>query len=235
MGVFVAIVVSMLLLCLFGIVFASRREDKEEPVNVKKDYLLVRNYVPEAAADYCADLWKLYDFTLSIKGNRKTKLGDFRVDRRNKRVSISVNGTLNPHAFLVTYIHEVAHLVTWRLYSSGVKPHGTEWQEQFQLLMQPLLNTEVFPAEVLRPLKKYMQRPAASTAACQPLWIALRLQEMQEEGVLLLAQVPDGQKFRFSDTVYLKMERKRTRALCQNLTNGRRYLISTAAQVEMVA
>lgn len=224
-----------LLLCLFGIKIISLERVEIHKV-VKKDYQRLQKYVPEAAADYCIDLWKLYDFTLLVKGSRKTKLGDFRVDASGKKVSISVNGTLNEYAFLVTYLHEVAHLTTWRQHRRSVKPHGPEWQQQFRLLMQPLLTPDVFPAEILKPLKKYMEAPAASTASCQPLWIALRIfDEGVSENTLYLGQVAVGDKFRFSQHVYQKVEVRRTRALCQNLSNGRRYLISTAAQVELVA
>lgn len=229
------VALAVLILCLFGIEFIYPEKVEKRKV-LKKNHQSLRKYVPEAAADYCIDLWKQYDFTLRIKKSRKTKLGDFRVDRTGQKISISVDGTLNEWAFLVTYLHEVAHLLTWRAHRSGVKPHGPEWQGQFQLLMQPMLTAEVFPAEVLKPLKKYMQAPSASTATCQPLWIALRgFDEKKTENTFFLAQIADGGKFKFSEAVYQKVEVRRTRALCQNLSNGRRYLISTAAQVELVA
>ncbi|WP_161622707.1 SprT-like domain-containing protein [Cesiribacter andamanensis] len=203
-------------------------------------YQTLEAYLPETAVDYCTDLWRLYGFTLKIKGDRKTKLGDFRVNRTTGEVTITVNGSLNKQAFLVTYLHEVAHLLAWRQHRGSIKPHGPEWQLHFQLLMAPLLTAEVFSPVVLLPLKKYMQRPSASTASCPALWIALRsldtpVLDSSGRGLLLLAQVPDGATFRFCQTEYLKVEKKRTRALCQNLSNGRRYLISTAAQVERVA
>lgn len=239
MFILVFVGLSFVLLFLFGtkIVYIEQTEKlKKNSAIVTKDYQFLSKYVPEAAADYCTDLWKLYDFTLNIKGDRKTKLGDFRVDRAGKRVSISVNGTLNAYAFLVTYLHEVAHLTTWQQHGRSVKPHGREWQAQFRLLMQPLLNTEIFPAEVLQPLKAYMRAPSASTASCPALWVALRIfDEHALENICYLSQVADGDKFRFSETIYLKVEVRRTRALCQNLSNGRRYLISTVAQVELVA
>lgn len=235
MFLFIFIVVSGLLLCLSGAKTISVESAAKSGI-VKKDYQQLINSVPQAAADYCIDLWKIYDFTFNFKGNRKTKLGDFRIDRTGKKVSISVNGTLNPYAFLLTYIHEVAHLTTWRQHGRAIKPHGAEWQAQFRLLMLPLLTQEVFPAEILRPLQKYMQAPAASTASCQPLWIALRSFDQHEaENALYLGQLANGDKFVFSATVYQKVEMRRTRALCQNLSNGRRYLISTVAKVELVA
>lgn len=235
MFLFIFLALSGLLFCLFGAKIVSvERVEKSKPV--KKNYQRLESYVPQAAAAYCLDLWKKYDFILLIKGSRKTKLGDFRVDRSGERVSISVNGTLNGYAFLVTYLHEVAHLTTWRLHGRSVKPHGREWQEQFRLLMKPLMTADIFPEEVLTPLKKYMLAPSASTATCQPLWIALRIfDEGTPENTRYLSQLAIGDRFRFSEIVYQKVEMRRTRALCHNLSNGRRYLISTAAQVELVA
>lgn len=228
----------LLCLCLPLVLIGTKIAPSKTPIlkdPVEKAYQKLRKYLPEPAADYCIDLWRLYDFTLKIKGDRKTKLGDFRVIKATGQVTITVNGTLNPSAFLITYLHELAHLLAWRQHRSGIKPHGPEWQAQFQMLMQPVLTAQVFPPVVLKPLRAYMQRPSASTASCQPLWIALRSLDAPAENVVLLAQIPDGSKFRFGQTDYLKVEKKRTRALCQNLVNGRRYLISTAAQVEMVA
>ncbi|AHM61955.1 SprT-like family protein [Flammeovirgaceae bacterium 311] len=241
MLLFVSLTVTVLLLCLWANKGSSVlhkvevvREDRNKAVSRDKKGL--QDYVPAAAADYCVELWRKHNFTLYIKGNRKTKLGDFRVDRTGGKISISVNGTLNPYAFLITYLHEVAHLHTWQQYRSRVKPHGGEWQQQFQRLMLPMLSADVFPADILKPLKKYMQAPAAATASSQPLWIALRAHdEKTSENALFLSQIPDGYKFKFCQTVYQKVEVKRTRALCQNMENGRRYLISTAAQVELVA
>lgn len=239
MFLFAAFIFALIGLIAFGArtIPAARTKNKKKALKKSIDQQLLAGQVPQAAASYCVGLWREHGFTLRIKGDRKTKLGDFRVDRTGAKVSVSVNGTLNPYAFLLTYLHEVAHLLTWQQHKASVKPHGPEWQQNFRLLMAPLLTKEVFPLALLKVLEKYMQAPAASSASYQPLWLALRAydQQPENENLLLLKQVPDGTTFRFSDVVYRKVEVRRTRALCHNIANGRRYLISTAAQVELVA
>lgn len=204
---------------------------------MKKDqfYSLILNYLPEAAANYCCELWLLHDFSLKISRDRKTKLGDFRYDSRDKKYKISVNRGLNPYAFLVTYIHEVAHVYTYRTYGRKVRPHGPEWQQSFRQLAAPLLQGEVFPAEILKAFRDYLHNPAASTSGYLPLSLALRQYDAPDESRLLLATLGQGSKFLFKERTFIKEATKRTRALCTDLGNGRKYLISEGAQVKKVA
>lgn len=198
-------------------------------------YRLTASYLPEAALDYCCNLWLLYDFALKISRDRKTKLGDFRYDSSKKQYSVSVNKGLNPYAFLVTYIHEVAHVYTYRQFGRKVKPHGPEWQQNFRKLAAPLLNTAVFPAEVLKSFQDYLINPAASTSGYLPLNMALRRHDPETEPQLLLASLGEGSTFLFKNRTFVKVGKKRTRALCTDLANGRKYLISEGAQVKKVA
>lgn len=206
---------------------------------MKKDefYQLTAPHFPEAALDYCCDLWRLYDFKLTISKDRKTKLGDFRYSSLTNQYQVSVNKGLNPYAFLITYLHEVAHVCNYRRHRNKVKPHGPEWQACFRQLSAPLLNGEIFPAEVLKPLKAYLLRPAASTSGYTPLTLALRHYD-EKTGLQLqqlLANIETGTRFVFKERTFIKVGKKRTRALCRDLHNGRNYLISEVAQVEAVA
>ena len=42
---------------------------------------------------------------------------------------ISVNGNLNKYSFLITLIHELAHLLTFTQYKNRVDPHGRNGRE----------------------------------------------------------------------------------------------------------
>lgn len=204
---------------------------------MKKDefYKVSAAHFPEAALDYCCDLWLLYRFNFKITRNRKTKLGDFRYDKSKNVYQVTVNQGLNPYAFLITYIHEVAHVDNYKQHGRKVNPHGPEWQCSFRKLAEPLLNTEVFPIEVLKAFEGYLQKPAASTGGYLPLSEALRQYDPESEENLLLAQLGDGSKFIFKDRTFVKEGTKRTRAICTDLGNGRKYLIPEAALVNKVA
>ncbi|WP_017731272.1 SprT family zinc-dependent metalloprotease [Nafulsella turpanensis] len=204
---------------------------------MKKDqfYKVSAAHFPGAAIDYCCDLWLLYQFNFKISRDRQTKLGDFRYDKIKKTYQVTVNKGLNPYAFLVTYIHEVAHVDNYRQHGQKVKPHGPEWQQSFRKLAYPLLNTDVFPADVLKAFKDYLQKPAASSSGYLPLSLALRRYDTGIEESLLLAHLDQGSKFIFKDRTFVKEGKKRTRAICTDLGNGRKYLIPEGAQVKKVA
>ncbi|MDZ7848645.1 MAG: hypothetical protein U5L96_18960 [Owenweeksia sp.] len=64
---------------------------------------------------------------LKIVSPRKTKFGDYRFpQKRDPRHRISLNSNLNPFAFLITLIHEMAHLKAFKDYGHKIKAHGPE-------------------------------------------------------------------------------------------------------------
>ena len=68
---------------------------------------------PEGSADYAYDiLWK-YGIQLRIKKPRTTKLGDYRPPQPGEARRISINKDLNKFSFLVTFLHETAHLINF--------------------------------------------------------------------------------------------------------------------------
>lgn len=190
-------------------------------------------HVPPAAQAYCVELWLRYPFRLRITPGRLTKLGDYRYDKRKKTHQISVNATLNPYAFLITYIHEVAHLLAFQTHGFRIAPHGSEWKESFKSLMQPMLNDLVFPPDVLKPLRTHMRNPKAASGSDQRLSLALQQYDRQD-GSIALAEVAPEQAFRFRKMLMVKETVRRTRALCREVKSGKRYLVSQAARVRLV-
>jgi len=73
---------------------------------------IFERFLPPGSANYCHDLWRKHGFEFKIKKGRKTKLGDYRYDPRQKKHTITINNDLNSYSFLITYLHEVAHLIT---------------------------------------------------------------------------------------------------------------------------
>lgn len=197
---------------------------------MSKAQAVFEEYVPATAAEYCLELWNKYKFDFKITRSRATKLGDYRYDFNTGNHRISVNHDLNPYAFLITYIHEVAHKVTFDKHQNRVSPHGKEWKLQFMKLMIPILKEEVFPFDILAPLAKHMKNPMASSVRDPLLQKALSTYD-KEQSSTILQDIQLGQKFLFKQKAYRKIETKRTRSVCEHVDSGKRYLIPDSAQV----
>src|SRR3954466_8161784 len=102
-----------------------------------KNCEILRKYIPEPAVEKIADWIVKYDFKLKITRERSTRLGDYTSPQNGSNHIITINHNLNRYAFLITLVHEVAHLVTYNIHRNKVNPHGSEWKQNFRVLMQP--------------------------------------------------------------------------------------------------
>jgi hypothetical protein len=194
---------------------------------------LLQQYCPADAVQYCYHLWQKDIFVFKIKKERTSKLGDYRYSPASQPPhQISINHTLNPYSFLVTYIHEVAHLHTFSRYKRKVLPHGKEWKRNFQQLMLPLLNEKIFPTDILLPLQQYMQNPKASSCSDMRLFKALQGYNLSAKPLLL--ELSTGETFRLHGRVFEKGVIRRTRVVCKETSTGKQYSISVQAPVERI-
>lgn len=196
----------------------------------KLTFVLSR-YLPEKALEYCIGIWEESRFDFTVTPKRQSKLGDYCFDPKTKRHKITVNGDLNPYSFLVTYLHEVAHLRTYLKYGFKVKPHGKEWKSVFSELIQPILRDSVFPDSMLPAIKNYFKNPKATSCSDIKLLKALRSAD-EDEKVLFLGELANGKAFYFNKRLFIKEEKRRTRVLCKEVATGKKYLISVAANID---
>ncbi len=192
-----------------------------------------QKFVPEASVDYCVKLYQRLGFEFKIKKARQTKLGDYRFNPKTNRHTITINNDLNPYAFLVTYLHEVGHLIAFKKYGRRILPHGKEWKQSFKEVSEPMLTEEIFHSSVLNALKKYFRNPKASSCSDPVLYQILK-QFDEPSDKILLKEISIGQSFQFNRKVFVKLERKRTRSVCQEIQSKRKYLISDLAEVELL-
>jgi SprT protein len=192
----------------------------------------IRPFVPNGTAESLAARILKYRCQLTITRDRKTKAGDYRHPWGNHGHRISVNGSLNQYAFLITFVHELAHLVNWEKHRSKVSPHGKEWKQTFKEEMQPFLTENVFPKDVLAVLQTHMKNPRSATVRDQKLVRVLREYD-EPNGHLLLDEIPQGAEFEFSNRVFVKGEKLRKRFRCVESSTDRVYLISGIAEVKL--
>lgn len=196
------------------------------------------SYVPANAVDYCQNLLEHNRLDFAITRARKTRLGDFTV-RTGFLPRITVNGNLNSFNFLITYLHEFAHLKVYEdVKAKGTArplPHGKEWKFAFQELLIPVLTEEVFPADILTALFKYVLNPKASTMSDTVLYAAIKKYDTDliEDHKVVLKHLQEGVNFVFNKRVFIKGAVRRTRILCTEKNSQRLFTIPAHALVEI--
>lgn len=202
-------------------------------VQYQKNSDILRKYLPEQSVAIIAEWIVKFDFKLKIKKERSTRLGDYTSPRNGLNHTITVNHNLNKYAFLITLVHEVAHLVTYNQYKDRVSPHGKEWKSNFQVLIQPFLNTDIFPLEVFAALRQYMNNPAASSCSDLNLLRTLKLHD-QHSDTVFLEYLPMNAVFLYNGSrVFQKGEKMRKRFKCRELSTGAVYLFNPLVEVEL--
>ena len=200
----------------------------------EKIYALLNNHIPPPAVDYCYRLWQVYPFELKLRKSRQTKVGDFTSRNQRSHHQITLNHDLNPYLFLITYIHEVAHLYVYIQHQNRVEAHGDEWKEGFKMLMKPMLDPIIFPLEILRELERHMVHPKASSFADSRLTQVLRKFDAVEDKRAMLSDIPEGSIFSFNGRYFKKGKLRRTRILCCEVKSKRHYLVPADALVNDV-
>ena len=200
---------------------------KEAPL----DYL--SRWVPGQAAASILAYLNHYQVHLTITRERKSVLGDYRHATRSANHRISVNGNLNPYSFLITLIHELAHLVTFMEFGNRVPSHGKEWKKIYRKTLEEFIPLKVFPADVLTALKKNLHDLPASSCADENLMRVLRRYDDDKEGLMLVEQIPEGGCFSLEDErIFRKGKKLRKRYQCVEVATGKLYLFSPIYEVK---
>ncbi|RAJ13485.1 SprT-like domain-containing protein [Olleya aquimaris] len=190
-------------------------------------------YIPEASVTSVLQLLERDNLSVLVKKERKTRHGDYR-KLPNGKHQITVNGSLNKYRFLITLIHEIAHLEAFQNYGRFIKPHGAEWKRTFQHLMLPFINPEVFPDTILPVLAKHFKNPKASSDTDVKLAYALKQFDAPNNKTFIF-EVPLHQTFKtHNGRVFKKGAKRRTRHECVELKSGKVYLFNANAEVELI-
>lgn len=192
----------------------------------------LKQYLPEGSFEEVSWYLQHYKVQLTITRERKTVLGDYRNSVAGKNHRISVNGNLNPYAFLITLLHELAHLFTYERFGHRVLAHGQEWKNEFSKVLAQFLLKKIFPSDINKALLKTLQNPAASSCADTSLLRVLHQYDEKKEGMHLVESLPQGAIFKIKGGRQFKKEEKvRKRFKCVELATGKMYLFSPVYEV----
>jgi SprT protein len=198
----------------------------------KVDFSALQKYLPNGSYDAVLDYIYQYKIQLTVARSRQSILGDYRHAYQDKGHRISVNGDLNIYAFLVTLLHEIAHLITFEKHGRNVQPHGQEWKQNFGNLLSNFVGKNIFPEDVEKALQKSIQNPAASSCGDERLLRVLKKYDTPKEGVILLEQLPAGAVFKIKgERVFIKGEKIRKRIKCQEVATKKWYLFSPVYEI----
>lgn len=192
---------------------------------------VIAEFIPPGAVQRVLDYLHRYAIHLKIRRERKTKYGDYCPAHQGLPHTITVNGNLNPYHFLVTLLHEIAHLNTHVQYGRTVKPHGREWKKSFALLLHEMAPLGVFPNDVWVALEAYAQNPGASSCSDPALFRALQRYDTKTLGHVV-GDLAVGDYFKtHKGERYRVLEKKRTRYVCEHTESRIKYLFPAIHEV----
>jgi SprT protein len=199
-----------------------------------KEKELLQKYLPTSSINVVMNWIINNNIHLKITKKRSTKLGDYRPPGANPNHRISINHNLNPYSFLITFIHELAHLIVWEKHRNTVSPHGIEWKNECRILMEITLKERMFPDDIEKVLKSSIINSKASSSTDLNLSRILKKYDSTQLGASLedldkdtIFETESGLKFK-------KGNKRRTRYICQNLQNNKLYLFHPLTIVQKV-
>lgn len=192
----------------------------------------LKKYLPPGFESMVADLILAEPLHFKITKPRKTKLGDYRPPVKGKPHQITINNNLNPYAFLITTLHEFAHLHTYIKHGNKVAPHGIEWKSEFKKLLTPLQSSNEIPSDLKQVLNKSAFAIRASSGTDLSLSRVLKRYDKQRNNITLLEELKNNAPFKLGSQLFERGILKRKRYLCKEITTGKMYLINRLAEVE---
>lgn len=194
--------------------------------------IILAKYIPAEAAPIIARWIDYFKCDFKVSRGRNTKFGDYRAPYQGENHRISVNYNLNPYAFLVTTVHEFAHLQTWNDHKGKVRPHGLEWKANFKKMMNPFFEKDVFPEDLKLAIYTYLLNPAASSCSDLNLFRALKKYDTGATHGIAIETLAMKSVFQLKDgRVFKKDELVRKRFKCTELSSKRVYLFNPLAEV----
>ena len=192
-------------------------------------------FLPPNTFERVAEYLNRYRVHLTITRQRRSVLGDYRNAVHGKNHRITVNGNLNRFEFLITLLHELAHLLAFEQFGNRIQAHGNEWKNIYSGLLDDFMRRKIFPPDIETVLLQSRHNPAASSCAEDGLTRVLRKYDENRENVCLLEELPHGSLFKTHDgRIFQKGEKLRKRFRCKEKNTGAIYLFSPVYEVKQV-
>lgn len=193
---------------------------------------LLKEYLPLAAVKEACEMIHSYGVYLIITKSRKRMQGSYYRPLKNHPHRITINNDLNPYVFLITFLHEFAHLYAWEYHR--YLNHGPIWKQHFSVLLMKFINDNVFPDDIKAALLEHMKHIRASDSSDIPLTKTLQAYNKKsiiENDITLLSDIPIQTTFIYNKRTYLKEKLLRKCFLCKELKTNKMYRFYPFAKV----
>lgn len=193
-------------------------------------------YLPAGSFEPVIELVNQYKVHLTVTKARKSVLGDYRHAGLGANHKISVNGNLNQYEFLITLLHELAHLLCFEQFKNRVDAHGKEWKNIYSALLADFIRKDIFPADIQKSLKKTLLNPAATASGETALLLVLRQYDLvKKEGYKFVAHIEEGVLFEsLKGRIFKRGKKRRIRIECIEVATGHVYLFSALSEVKII-
>ena|SRR5688572_22646890 len=193
------------------------------------------SFLPPGTYHAVEEYLRFYKIHLTVTRHRKSILGDYRHRTHFSNHRISINGSLNRYSFLITLLHEIAHLLTFENHGNKVMAHGNEWKTIYASLLKQFIENKIFPLDIEKELLISLRNPAASSCAEDGLIRVLRKYDVNTNGCKLIEEIPLNSLFKLDDgKIFKKGEKQRKRFKCEDVKTGKVYLFSPVFEVELI-
>lgn len=199
----------------------------DAPINELEHFLPANTYTK------IAPYFKEYNIHITITKDRVTVLGDYRRPTREYPYHrISINGNLNRYSFLITLLHELAHLEAYVIYRHTIMPHGNEWKNIYRSLLRKFIGKNIFPTTLENVIIDHLSDITAATCSDPKLYMALKQYDKKRKYARLVNELTIRQKFRTKDgRIFEVIEKLRTRYRCREQKTGAIYIFPGLAEV----
>lgn len=191
-------------------------------------------YLPIGSFEPVVSYLHQYKVHLTVTKQRKSVLGDYRHAGWGGNHRISINGNLNKYEFLITLLHELAHLLTYEQFRNKVEAHGKEWKYCYSQLLIVFVQLKIFPTDVEKALQKSIANPAATANGETALLLVLRTYDaIKKEGHSTVAELSDGDLFQTDKgKIFRRGNVRRKRIECLEVKTGLLYIFSPITLVK---
>lgn len=192
-------------------------------------------FLPAGSLEVIGEWLRVDNLSIKLTSGRGQRLGAYKREASGMQ-TILLNRNQDPYSFLITLVHEIAHMQARKLYGRHVQPHGLEWKQTYSRLIIKAAAIPSLPADICAMMAEIARSPESRHYGKISVSKVLLKYSTKAEPGELLCDIPPGTRFRMPDgKVYIKGEKIRTRYRCKLDGASSVWLISGAVPVLRVA